>query len=370
MKRKSSSDDAFSSEEENGFIGLGASKKSSHGGLGFQSRMGTRTDKDDVQFAGFEKYSKGIGSKLLQKMGYKKGQGLGVDGSGINVPIDVKLRPSKMGLGHGGFEELPESQQNKDSDNEEKKSWKKPFKRRKKTFQSAKELVLEIEETPLPATISHQSRIIDMTGPQVKILTDITESAKLPQASERFPELVHNLTVLSNLAKQELIHLTNKSRIQVELEKQRKKDLEESVSQLVSSQKTHSKLEKLYSILISCKAKALEKSWDLNNPDKGLQTINEILKNDMNDLNQIPTNQNENIVFKYNVDVFYVNMITPVFKKCFLMKWKLAKDPLFGIEYIMDWKKYFMHKKDDGTMCAFENLLHTVWLPPVRSFVK
>jgi hypothetical protein len=63
----------------------------------------------DKEFAGFEKYSKGIGSKLLKKMGYKEGFGLGADGSGINAPIDVKLRPTKMGLGHGGFDERTET---------------------------------------------------------------------------------------------------------------------------------------------------------------------------------------------------------------------------------------------------------------------
>jgi tuftelin-interacting protein 11 len=41
-------------------------------------------------YAKFNSHSKGFGLKMLEKMGYKKGQGLGTDGSGIVNPIDVK----------------------------------------------------------------------------------------------------------------------------------------------------------------------------------------------------------------------------------------------------------------------------------------
>lgn len=43
--------------------------------------------------------SYGIGAKLLGKMGYKPGQGLGASGAGIVEPIQQKMRPSLLGVG-------------------------------------------------------------------------------------------------------------------------------------------------------------------------------------------------------------------------------------------------------------------------------
>ncbi|KAJ1343944.1 hypothetical protein BSLG_001494 [Batrachochytrium salamandrivorans] len=66
-------------------------------------------ERPDKDFAKFERYTKGFGSKMLAKMGYVPGKGLGSGGEGITAPIDVKLRPSGMGLGHGGFDERTET---------------------------------------------------------------------------------------------------------------------------------------------------------------------------------------------------------------------------------------------------------------------
>ncbi len=43
----------------------------------------------------------GMGLKLLMKMGYKPGEGLGRDKSGIAKPIEVQLRPKGQALGFG-----------------------------------------------------------------------------------------------------------------------------------------------------------------------------------------------------------------------------------------------------------------------------
>ncbi|KAL9274105.1 Zinc finger CCCH-type with G patch domain-containing protein [Drosera capensis] len=47
----------------------------------------------------FEVHTTGFGSKMLAKMGYVEGAGLGKDGKGISQPIEVSQRPKSLGLG-------------------------------------------------------------------------------------------------------------------------------------------------------------------------------------------------------------------------------------------------------------------------------
>ncbi|XP_062078274.1 uncharacterized protein LOC133782868 isoform X2 [Humulus lupulus] len=52
-----------------------------------------------ASFGAFEVHTKGFGSKMMAKMGYVEGEGLGKDGQGIAKPIDVVKRPKSLGLG-------------------------------------------------------------------------------------------------------------------------------------------------------------------------------------------------------------------------------------------------------------------------------
>ena len=54
----------------------------------------------NVYVGSFEKHTRGIGSKLMSKMGYER-KGLGKHAQGIVEPIMVEERPKYLGLGYG-----------------------------------------------------------------------------------------------------------------------------------------------------------------------------------------------------------------------------------------------------------------------------
>ncbi|KAK6156574.1 hypothetical protein DH2020_010822 [Rehmannia glutinosa] len=70
-------------------------------GTSHESKLETKA----VEYGAFEMHTTGFGSKMMAKMGYVEGGGLGKDGQGVSKPIEVFQRPKSLGLGA----EVPES---------------------------------------------------------------------------------------------------------------------------------------------------------------------------------------------------------------------------------------------------------------------
>lgn len=60
-------------------------------------------------FGAFESHTTGFGSKMMAKMGFMEGYGLGKDGQGIAEPIEVIQRPKSLGLGAEAYEKTGSS---------------------------------------------------------------------------------------------------------------------------------------------------------------------------------------------------------------------------------------------------------------------
>ncbi|KAF9680691.1 hypothetical protein SADUNF_Sadunf06G0147900 [Salix dunnii] len=70
--------------------------------VGAQEINETGENKDATsssKFGEFEVHTKGFGSKMMGKMGFIQGRGLGKDGQGMAQPIEVIQRPKSLGLG-------------------------------------------------------------------------------------------------------------------------------------------------------------------------------------------------------------------------------------------------------------------------------
>lgn len=138
------------------------------------------------EVAHFSKISNTFGARMLAKMGWQAGSGLGATGEGIVVPIESKLRPQKMGIAFKGFKEKTaqskleakrrgevvsdeedekvKKHRKKAREQQEKRSdaWKRPKKVKTKTEHKTYEQILEeAGEAPVAAGLG---QIIDATG--------------------------------------------------------------------------------------------------------------------------------------------------------------------------------------------------------------
>ncbi|XP_024360505.1 septin and tuftelin-interacting protein 1 homolog 1 [Physcomitrium patens] len=164
----------------------------------------------------FEMFTRGIGSKLLEKMGYKGG-GLGKNEQGIAQPIEAKLRPKNMGMGFNEFRETstglppPPGMQQPDEDvvaekpKSKERLWTKKNRGKKKTeLRTAAELLAEKEAQN--GGVVRQT-VLDMRGPQPRLLTNLENlNAEQMAIEDNIPmaELQHNLRLIVDLTEAEV----------------------------------------------------------------------------------------------------------------------------------------------------------------------
>ncbi|KAI9138071.1 GC-rich sequence DNA-binding factor-like protein-domain-containing protein [Paraphysoderma sedebokerense] len=355
--------------------------------------------KVDKEFAKFEKHTKGIGLKLLMKMGYKPGQGLGSEGAGIVKPIEVMQRPKGMGLAYKDFkektkqakeEELRRKEQEGTIDETEMDEldkisgkgktvprpktggWKKSAAKKKKVqYKTAIEVMADVSNAPeAPA---QSMKIIDMTGPEARVLSSANQVKSSEQlfydTSARLPELRHNLRLLVGMAQADLEQTARQQR----LDTARLQELNQTVGSLQRN--------------VQNEEAALKRLSEVSQLTKDFQRKMKIMGGSM-DFDDLANDASIDEFFtklitsyydeyrKHKLDALVVAVIAPLVKRLFA-DWNALEEPERGLTFFEKWRKLLSSalprsamESIDPVTTPYESLIYHIWLPKIRSAIN
>ncbi|XP_061363245.1 septin and tuftelin-interacting protein 1 homolog 1 [Gastrolobium bilobum] len=223
-------------------------------------------DDGSVDVGKFEKHTKGIGMKLLEKMGYKGG-GLGKNEQGILAPIEAKLRAKNSGIGFNDSKEttttpLPAALQLDKKiapgvtqprvGRTKERLWSKQLRSKKKKdeeeYITAEELLASKEEQDLEVV----QKVYDMRGPQVRVITNLSDLNAEEKAKENdvpMPELQHNVGLIVRLAEADIQEIDRDLRRERETALSLKKEKEKFETEAAFQKKQLDNFEEIMSVL-------------------------------------------------------------------------------------------------------------------------
>ncbi|VDD79552.1 unnamed protein product [Mesocestoides corti] len=358
-------------------------------------------------FGSWERHTKGIGMKLLQKMGFKAGEGLGKDGQGIVTPVEAVKRVGKGAVGSMGTEVAPTPRKGNEpappEDRHDDKSGLPRYKKKstvnggpisgkqthKTIYMTADELIASVSPaTPAAAIKAHgpfiqnselsKVKVIDMTQREQRVYegyeaalgssmrhsrrADDEDSESMgasgPDAEARkrerliegrffeVPILCHNIDLVVKSTEDEIRRLDRGARY----EEDRAAGLEHEIERLSEVvEKAAFDVDELTAALdlITQFESALKKGSIGSNPESCSSWLTRI-RRECADLQELPA---------------LLAAIARPLLDSLLTNWKPLSNPTYGLAVLKEWRSVL---DDDG---AFEILLRTSWLPQIRRCV-
>ncbi|XP_067004991.2 tuftelin-interacting protein 11 [Anabrus simplex] len=333
----------------------------------------------------WERHTKGIGAKLLLQMGFQPGKGLGKDLQGISAPVEAHLRKGRGAIGAYGPEKTqkiidakPDSEEEEDREFAEKLSqWRRgdAGTRKKKVryvYKSVDEVLEQGKSKPVRKDYSQLSKVkvIDMTGPQQRVLSGYHAIAGQQRPSEEWevrkdkkfanfalPELQHNLNLLMDMCEQDIIENDRKLRYtndrMVALEQE-----EANLSKIVEQEEEQIKtLESVLNII----QEMVDGSNNKTDPltlEKAAQYFKEIQEKYYEEYRM------------YELGDLAAVLVAPILKER-LQSWTPFEKPLEPISLFKQWKDILEMGQTQtltttSTQDPYHKLVWEAWMPSVR----
>ncbi|KAG6908973.1 hypothetical protein DXG01_002581 [Tephrocybe rancida] len=360
-----------------------------------------------TEMAHFSKIQGSFGARMLAKMGWQAGTGLGTAGEGIVIPVESKLRPQKMGIAFKGFKEKTEQSKmearrrgevvsddedaktrkfrKKVKEQEQKRSdvWKRPKKVKQKLEHKTYEQILAEAGQEAPAAGIGQ--IIDATGAvprEISSLADVSLNPWSPTNDPtRIPEVRHNIRLIAESCKSDLDGLAREAKAL----DQRKKYAAEEDARLRKKVADEAELiERLQKVQLVAN--------DINAKAKELSSMYEVSLEPFSPLFYALVDQFSREFERYRLDEIVVAAIAPIVRRM-VASWNPLEDPTAFVSTFRTWRRALRVNTEEtpvesqvdiyGTksvqvapvsseraMTPFESLLWNVWLPKVRTCIN
>lgn len=357
--------------------------------------------KSFMDFGSWERHTKGIGQKLLQKMGYVPGRGLGKNAQGIINPIEAKQRKGKGAVGAYGSERTTQSLQDfpvADSEEEAEEEFQKELsqwrkdpsgskKKPKYSYKTVEELKAKgrvSKKLTAPQKELSQVKVIDMTGREQKVYYSYSQIshkhsmpdegvpllAQLPPTAGKearmpgfaLPELEHNLQLLIERTEQEIIQSDRQLQYERDMVVSLSHELEKTAEVLAHEERVISNLSKVLALVEECERRMQPHGADPLTLDECAR-IFETLQDKYYEEYRLADRADLAVAIVY-----------PLVKDYF-KDWHPLEDGSYGTQIISKWKsllendQLLSHSSQDLSSDAFHRLMWEVWMPFVRNVV-